>query len=153
MNEQIKLEEIVGYLPYRLKYIYKGKIAELVNLHYFYSHDEDGNITGKSECTRVICSRFNEKQSLITAIKPILRNLSDLTKEIEVNGEKFVPIDFIEEKYYTQKWVEQLNSCIQDSRWINHCEYALIQFLYQWHFDIHNLIERGLAVDINTLEK
>jgi hypothetical protein len=29
----------------------------------------------------------------IEKIKPILRPLSDLTKEIEVNGEKFIPIE------------------------------------------------------------
>ena len=143
MKEQIKLEEIAGYLPYRLKYIYKGKIAELVNLHYFYSHDEDGNITGKSECTRVICSRFNEKQSLITAIKPILRPLPDLKKEIQI-GEKFVPIVKL-------GWNDGNNESYNDILdWISVYDF---QKLYEWHFDIHNLIERGLAIDINTLEK
>ena len=27
----------------------------------------------------------------------------------------------------------------------------LFQKLYEWHFDLHNLIESGLAIDINTL--
>ncbi len=29
----------------------------------------------------------------------------------------------------------------------------LLELLYQWHFDIHELIDQGLAIDINTITK
>jgi hypothetical protein len=39
--------------------------------------------------------------------------------------------------------------------WRNNCyvpnQLKLLQKLYEWHFDIHGLIEKGLAIDINTL--
>jgi hypothetical protein len=30
-------------------------------------------------------------------------------------------------------------------------EYCVIEFLCQYHFDVFGLIEKGLAIDINTL--
>ncbi|MCH7724618.1 MAG: hypothetical protein IIC76_14960 [Bacteroidetes bacterium] len=88
--------------------------------------------------------------------KPILRPLSDLTKEIEHNGEKFVPIERIfkpdmikilggvEEIYKT--WVKdgKITTALTLDAW---------QKFYEWHIDCFSLIENNLAVDINTLNK
>ena len=35
----------------------------------------------------------------------------------------------------------------------DYASYEMFQLLFQWHFDIFGLIERGDAVDINTLEQ
>ena len=147
MKEQIKLEEIVGYLPYGLKaikesrsnYIGEPNEKEVININ-----------------TKDVDILFSKRYKMVSC-KPILRPLSDLTKEIEVNGEKFVPIKKLGDKY-------SVDSCMlynhfisldtSDSVSINILHYYyIIQKLYQWHFDIHNLIERGLAIDINNLEK
>lgn len=61
----------------------------------------------------------------------------DLTKEIEHNGEKFVPRD----KFYGNP----LDFKIREN------SYDVVQKLLEWHFDIYNLIEKDLAIDINTL--
>jgi hypothetical protein len=75
-----------------------------------------------------------------------LRPLSDLTKEIEVDGEKFVPIDY----FVGDDSDDILNACqIKD---LSYLPYNLIQKLLEWHFDIFNLIPNNLAIDINTLK-
>lgn len=84
--------------------------------------------------------------------KPILRPLSDLTKEIEHNGEKFVPYIKLYNDYprLTKSEIGFLNDLIDKTLEI---EYRIVQKLLEWHFDIHNLIENGLAININTLNK
>ena len=85
--------------------------------------------------------------------KPILRPLSDLTKEIEHRGEKFVPY----KKLDWDKWDGEIGEYISfgDSHAgvINPLnQLNQLQFLVSWHFDIANLISTGEAIDINTLE-
>lgn len=84
----------------------------------------------------------------IKDIKPILRNLSDLTKEIEHNGEKFVPIDY----FLGEDSDLVYNACLIHNDF-SYLPYNLVQLLLEWHFDIFALIEKGLAIDINTLNK
>lgn len=162
--------------------------------------------------------RFNEKHTILGLIKneiyigdedsinsfvlddetfPILRPLSDLTKEIEVNGEKFYPLELIgkiidneyvglaedEDGIIIGKDVSPRCGCPYDCDCMSytynlfykdfnfystvyqdgnpndmvdeivHESYLLMQKLIEWHFDVFGLIEKGLAVDINTLEK
>ena len=89
--------------------------------------------------------------------KPILHPLSDLTKEIEVNEEKFVPIVEIgrmrptgfQWTYYEED--NLLGSYDYDVRRIRGATLDQYQKLFEWHFDVFNLIPNGLAIDINTL--
>jgi hypothetical protein len=96
--------------------------------------------------------------------KPILRPLSDLTKEITHKGETFVPIDFFEigddenqsyeYDYGNIKLIKPLetiseNYLLHDTIFL---PYGVIQKLHEWMFDTEGLIEAGLAVDVNTLE-
>ena len=86
-------------------------------------------------------------------LKPILRPLSDLNKEIEVNGQKFIPINWVENQYPNLDLHNQCKFILDDESWINQCEYLLIQHLFEWHYDIFNLIENNLAIDINTINQ
>ena len=95
-------------------------------------------------------------------VKLALRPLSDLTKEIDVDGEKFIPIDIL-----WNETLEQVNSDTYDdyffnedleTTWINidnvlRLEYIVVEKLIEWNFDVFGLIEKGLAIDINTLNK
>ena len=90
-------------------------------------------------------------------IKPILRPLSDLTIEIEVNGEKFVPgedlselMDIYDLGYNDHYYDYKLEKYIIDDP----CRepYFVIQKMFEWHFDVFDLIKRGDAIDINTLK-
>lgn len=145
---------------------------------------------------------LHEYRSSSYSIRPILRPLYDLTKEIEVNGEKFVPIielfkirtqhlsDSID-KYYIENDTAILK--LQENAYpdgkMSYChffeidiepeavnfslateyykpdtdgiwkeefgfignEFNMLQKLYEWHFDIHGLIEKELAIDKNTI--
>lgn len=77
----------------------------------------------------------------------ILRPLSDLDKEIEHDGNKFNPLEYIWEKDYESYTSSYFKSHIKG------VPFGIIQKLLEWHFDINGLIERGLAIDINELNK
>lgn len=135
-QEKSTLKELVGYLPYGLKF--DGKRKGWVSF--------DGNI--KTLCPVDLDGRWD-------VIKPILRNLYDLTKEITHNGETFVPIEKLRKDYsgfYFESNPELLiksknTSMYISLNWTNEFQ----KILYEWHFDLYNLIEKNLAIDINTL--
>ena len=82
--------------------------------------------------------------------KPILRPLTDITKEIEHNRLKFIP-------YNELNWddMEPMECFSLDFDFESQisCPLFIWNHLFQWHFDVFGLIEQGLAVDINTLGK
>jgi len=130
----------------------------------------------KRHCSGEILS-FKDNQerghsSYIENCKMILRPLSDLTKEIEIDGEKFVPIEVLldkrhgvdrSEREYRDIVIEvdnpsQLRACYKlmaskDISIYKSCmdnmDYWIIQRLFEWHFDVFGLIEQGLAIDTN----
>lgn len=83
-----------------------------------------------------------------------LRPLSDLTKEIEHNGEKFVPIDELNNigddecdrynDYFNEENISDVNWLLEP--------FIIFQKLIEWHFDIADLISKGEAIDVNTLD-
>ena len=103
----------------------------------------------------------------------ILRPLSDLTKEIEVNGEKFIPIfkifeieykgthhvENIRDMYFSESPTFLCSSHVGTAsessinmRNISLNNHWKIEQLLEWHFDVSGLIDTGLAVDINTVK-
>ena len=79
--------------------------------------------------------------------KPIIHPLSDLTKEIEHNGERFVPI-----KLFSREDQKDIEIAMIESSFIELLSFYIIQKLIEWHFDIAGLIEKGEAIDVNTLK-
>lgn len=111
----------------------------------------------------MVCTGSNSKEVNIEAVsrlgyKPILRPLSDLTKEIEHDGQKFVPFEHIN-RVMIRQWSDSceryIDAALDDMANIdNHilkCPFDMIQIFCKWHFDIFSLIDAGLAIDINTL--
>jgi hypothetical protein len=184
----ITLEEIAGYLLHKLKATLsqKGKF----NLDSEYPNDyanKVGVINTWTICENEIggilevAKNYSFDFCEIDEVDIYLRPLSDLTKEIEHNGEKFVPIVELAKIAYPKVKPETIHLskskshcfidsydkysfgyCIPEASFI--CTYIpenrncfvnnqlqLFQKLYEWHFDIHGLIERGDAIDINTL--
>lgn len=105
---------------------------------------------------------------------PVCRPLSDLTKEIEHNGEKFIPalkLVELEEKY--NNWKDtgpydiriitkpfgQVLKISKAERWvlyisldeIERAKYYIVSQLIEWKFDIANLIPKEEAINVNTL--
>ena len=102
--------------------------------------------------------------------KPLLRPLSDLTKEIEYNGERFIPIEKIlsltiygnKDTSYTwdseilKIWdlnAGDLTLMEFDPQNIDALEYFIVQMLFEWHFDVFGLINQGLAIRKETLTR
>lgn len=175
----MNLEHIVGYLPYGLKCKFEhddgnyaiGKVTRmkfLKNVTLIYI----GHSTMRSKQFY-----FGEKVEGHHWF-PILRPLSDLIKPITMDGKEFVPIeeifywelsewtsldkkDFVFNEGITEEsklrfvyFLDDDNDIEFDfSKNIGFLPHELIQLLYQWHFDIHGLIESGEAIDINTLEE
>lgn len=137
-----KLEHLTPYLPYGLKVVHifreKKEYHKLIGIEYnnaiivsVGSYLQNKNTYGK---------RINVD---IGRIKPILRPLSDLTKEeyfsvwkFEMDEESlifhFLDLDF-------------------ESRFLDKYSLSFWNDLLSKHFDIFGLIEKGLAIDINTL--
>ena len=171
--EKPTIKELAPYLPYGLKI--KG-IKPVATYDLMTLCDKKGlsNITID---TIIDTPNF---------YKPILRPLSDLTKEIEVNGERFVPMEilvkiedlFFKEiveiksnkagnifwaDYYTEDDDKKRFCYCINSFQIGHLEpnkhsfiragYELYEKLFEWQFDVFGLIEKGLAIDINTLNQ
>lgn len=101
------------------------------------------------------CKGSREKEMVsIEQIKPILRPLSDLTKEIEQNEKRFVPISAILERFGDSESLENALLWLMDGSYpYSKFSYCIIELLISWHFDVFGLIEKGLAIDLNTLGK
>lgn len=131
-------EEFMAFsLPYRLKL--KGL---------------DGSIAILTNGYGISLGEYSLEWVLRTTLSsPILHPLSDLTKEIEHNGDIFTPCDWIINKYPTLYLHLQVQRLIEDINWLNQCDFMFIKHLLEWHFDIAGLIEKGEAIDVNTLKE
>lgn len=152
---KLELKHITHYLPYGLKVQWKDKKTTTIN-----PYIEDDNAENEASLHLVLYAMSEDY-----GIKPLLRPLSDLTKEIEHNGETFVPIENLKELYnsYPDSYIEKLNyihwegvitlfGTEEDDSYEVSMPYSLYEKLLEWHFDIFGLIEKGLAVDINLLK-
>lgn len=128
-NEKLTIEHLAPYLPYGLRFTDGILIAELVELSSTEAICHDNSIgISRIPLTSVRC-------------KPILRPLSDLTKEE-------YKIQLKTMRYKTDK--DSICNIISDIE-CKVSEYGLILWLLENHFDINNLIKKGLAIDINTI--
>ena len=128
-------EEIVGYLPHNLKIWAEEKsmFSESMETEY-----ERHVYTLSIQTLNYFIKHVKDK--------PILRPLSDLTKPITVDGKEFVPMEQFD-SYNILMLKKMLDYKIHTFNLL----YRVIVKLYKWHFDIHGLIEKGEAIDINTL--
>jgi hypothetical protein len=131
------LEELSVYLPYKLKYIHKGNMAEM-----------------KSVDFGVQLVNMGWGNALEThELKPIVRPLSDLTKPIVVegynDGKEFIPINQLE-KLEGVHWLWGEIECrILEPEQL---PYIIVTMLAKWHFDMFGWIESEAGIDINTLK-
>ena len=126
--DKLKIEHLAPYLPHGLRVAYvspykKGEFKE-----------------------RVLCAGSMDF-CLHSQDKPILRPLSDLTKEIEVDGEKFIPL------YRLQNIDRGFVLSDFDVYGYENLKYSVMEKLFEWHFDALGLIPAGLAMDENTFNK
>jgi hypothetical protein len=126
--DQIKLEEIAGYLPYGLKCKCEGLIYEVEGMRKKY----------------IIFNNFGDTLSCYYEnVKPLLHPLSDLTREIKANKQEFVPITELGYMNTPQSTLWLIREVKTGS-----ISFKKMLMLLKWHFDIYNLIDRGLAIDL-----
>lgn len=133
----IQLHEIVGYLPYELKVLrtFNSEIM-IMNGISLPNTIEALEIDNLQICA--LLAFGNCEIDLDEEFKPLLLPLSALTEEIEVNKKKFVPSDVLNTDF---------TALMNQKEDIMFGQYNKVLELLQWHFDIHGLIERGLAID------
>ena len=137
METKLELKHLAAYLPYELK----------VKFSFDDEHDHSFVGIDTSQDGIHLISPFGDfGRGNIRDIKPILRPLSDLKEEIEHNGEKFCPARVMMNDYnyntissYGYAHVTPINY-----------PYRVVEYLFSLHFDIFNLIEKGLAVPLKT---
>lgn len=145
----MKKEEFLAFsLPYELKFknTFRNSINLLTGIK---SNDNDSNYEGGVYSHGCYMSWIN--------CTPILHPISDLTKEIEHNGKKFIPNIKLENEFDIEDFdihLEYLVSREDDGNVYISIEKQLniVLKLIEWHFDIAGLIERNEAIDVNTLE-
>ena len=142
----MKKEEFLAMsLPYGLKGIVKGKENLCGSFIYkLYSCNCETNVVELVGETNFKTDKF----------KPILHPLSDLIKEIEHNGEKFIPL---------HKLLENSGfnlSKMTETEILNYKDVSIntdllgikdAMYLIGIHFDIFDLISKNEAIDVNTL--
>ena len=141
---KLQLKHLAPYLPYGLK-------CEILNYKNDYVGEKYGICNGFYYLGNNVHYTFKDRSTAgKTAhyFKPILRPLSDLTKEIEniVKGEHNNCLVW-------ENWIEHLSDFegkLQEAN-ILACPYELMQLLLQNHFDVFEIIPKGLAIDKNTL--
>ena len=158
---KLELKHLAPYLPYGLKMMSGYYLVGLANCNrstYNEKHDTRMMLLSETVDGDIAWEAHSNMDM------PYLRKLSDLTKEIEVNGERFVPLDWfeigddnnvsIEYDYGNIKLINLLESLSVNSHCIDtsHLPYGATKKLFEWHFDVFALIEAGLAIDINTLD-
>lgn len=135
----LELKDICGYLPYGLKFLsdYFSTPHEIVSI---YLTDNTADFSNN-------CGYTNKS---LGEVKPILRPMSDLTKEITHRGEKFVPLGVLNNRghfieFDTAGLLYTVGGCM-DSDWL-----MVFDKFHEWMFDYRGLISAGLAIDVNTL--
>lgn len=140
---ELEVKHLAPYLPYGLKlqYVVRG-VVQSTGIMRSISHNDF-----ETHPTMVNINYQGEEH--IWMFRPILRPLSDLTKEIE---EKFVPIEKCGycslEDCTNESEIEEITS----SHILGFMPFNYFDKLLEWHFDVFGLIPNGLAIDINTLE-
>lgn len=142
--EKLTLEHIAPYLPYGVKFKY----------------DEE-----------FVSPQFRTLEPptidfLMNNGKPVLYPLSELdkefkhisyTKQLEPNLDKIIPNELFKKHWFTKIRddghfsTDEGDGTATGYQWRS-CRIDIIFLLSEWKFDFMGLIEKGLAIDVNTLE-
>lgn len=141
----MKLEKkhFAAYLPYGLK-------CEVINWSEKNGRYETHRTTMDSVYSDGTCTfhELVEAEQGFESIMPILQPLSDITQKIDFEGKKVFPSEVILERtgYDILTNKEQLIEPIK------RLPYVVVCLLIEMHFDVFELINEGLAIDVNTLK-
>ena len=170
MESKLTLPILAGYLPYEVKAIATEEIdLEMITVEKgdimilggvvpknkdWYFPDGNGD---QIEGAIFICGEGYIHST--ESFKLLLRPLSSLTKQIEHNGEMFVPIEYFEigddsddEIDYGKGNVKMIGLLKDMARHnfiqTSYMPYGVIKKLLEWHYDIFGGIEAGWALNL-----
>jgi len=131
--EKLELKHLAPYLPYGLKYFidYTDGDTEIVNL--------DGAFIDELYFDNGLTCGYESE-----TIKPILRPLSDFKKTIIGNIKKELDISHNQ----CMEFLGFMDSEIK----LDNVSVGLYIAMCKAHIDFNQLIEKGLAIDINTIK-
>ena len=153
---KLELKHLVGYLPYGLKVQTNKGLLELTTIkngepEYPFWCETFGDFENEDyNYSRL--KGYRGRGFAIEDVIPILRPLSDLTKEIDgvvhfVELAKMFDGSMHSFSFsYGDCFLKPKNGSIKIS------DIHLFGYLFQHNFDVYGLIERGLAIDVNTIE-
>ena len=145
INNMTKKEFMAFSLPYGLKVVVNGK----------------SNVTGEFVYTlysayndTTVIEVFGESNFKTDMYKPILRPL-DLTKEIEHNGEKFVPIERLAFEFRLQMY-QFIDGAFYDNNYrryldIKEMPFVVVLKLIEWKFAVG--LDKNDYIDVNTMNE
>lgn len=145
----LELKHLAPYLPYELncQTVDKGEVV-ISKLNAAYSDNSYSFMN------------IVESEKGFEDIKPILRPLSDLTKDdkfSELINEELIcgAWKFVHDDWTTsiQTSNNQHTLLIIQNEVAPECTVLFFNYMIENHYDVFGLIEQGLAIDINTLEK
>ena len=130
---KLETKHLAPYLPYKLKGIYEMSSKQ--------KQETLQAIDTLGKCRTDEDLRWFE----IKMFKPILQPLFN---------EDFDYTIFLMDKFPEEKWADAYNDIMNGVGFgvkIEQIPYELHEFLFENHIDVFGLIEKGLAIDINTL--
>ena len=143
----LELKHIAPHLPYGLTFRYDSEPSEYTLL---------GLQSDKMKLSEVTEDLEDDWVGHNDGWKPVLRPLSDLTKEVVIDNVKCVPIKKLGTRFSSISCMLYSNTVqldVSDSDSINMLYYLTVfEKLYSMHFDVSGLIDKGLAININDLQ-
>lgn len=139
---ELTIEHLAPYLPYGLEFENCGEYYTLLQLNIYYDQ-KPMQVNGYSFETGDMVDCFLE------GCKPLLRPLSQLTEEIEQNGEKLVPESELHSKAFElggDQYAEIVPHIINKDVEIEEYPHWMVQRLISWNFDVFGLIDNELAI-------
>ena len=130
---KLELKHLAPYLPYELKVL--SSFSESATISSLHLTDLESRKAVNLQLDGVPITFRGDN---LDSIKPILRPLSDLK-----NSENEIREMIVEYSYSDLSWI-----LVND---LSEIRQSTFNLLIQNHFDVFGLIEKGLAIDINTL--
>jgi hypothetical protein len=151
--EKLELKHIAPYLPYKLK-VKTPYGVDVPKVGHIYTM-MGVSFKNKGGLGHDLYFEFEEKLGKEMSMnynefKPVLMPLIYLTKEIEIDGEKFIPIEKLKLEYDWSDYISIYDFATEQSLGMEDI-YFVVDKLYEWHFDVFGLIEKGLAVDMKSI--
>ena len=139
-NTVLSAVHLAPYLPYKLKCLVtdKGKY-KIGSLFAVYDNGE--------------YSFYDtiESEKGFSEVKPILRPISDLDWKIKVEFDKYDNKRIYDEEiinlFCEENGIDELLGNIE----LSSIRYECVEYIFKNHYDFFGLIEKGLAIDTNTL--